>query len=308
MVSGMTFFDIGVWAVLLIFFLIGVRHGFINGVLSLVGAIVSIVAAIYFAGKFADLIQPLIGPPIDNWVNGLLVKLFNPENDPANIYQVAIGSEENIARLVGDAISKLGLPEAFTASIQTSITNSITLAVADNAAVLQENSIIDILTPIIGRGVLVLIAGIVLFIAIRIVIAIIEAVFRMILLSSGVLKSIDRLLGGVFGLIKGALTVLIVFTLATFILGGTEPNPESNDIIVKVRTNIDQSNISKVIYENNPIPQFLADNVNFDKIITDLFKSDNNEENGEQLPEDSATLPSYGARFRMRFAMPENLQ
>lgn len=284
MLGGYAYTDIAIAVILLLCFISGIKKGLIDTVLGLIGGLVSFIAAILLAETVANFISPLfgIGDAINNSVNGFLVKLLNPTGDAGNQFAVAIGSVENIQALVSEAIGKLGLPATFTASISNSIATSINTAITNSAvAEIAEKSLIEILTPMLGHVVMLVISVILGFIAIRIVVAIIEAIAKAILNTSKALRDLNKFFGGLVGIVKGALVVLIIFTIGFFVLGGTEPNPESADLKTQVRTNIDQSIIGKYVYENNFVPKLITDNINFEQIINNLLGRDNNPDPSE---------------------------
>lgn len=270
----LTYVDIGVIAFVAIFFFIGLKRGFIDSVLGLIGGLVSLAAAILLAQKVAEALYPVfdMGNSILNYVTGYLTKLLNPEGLENNVFTVPIGDSENLKPLLMEAISKLGLPQTFTESIRDTITGAIINGLSADAslAVLTEKSLVDVLAPVITQAIMLVIAVLATFIAIRIAVAIVEAIFKALLRTSRSLRSLDRLLGGIVGLAEGALAVIVVFTIAFFVLGGVEPNSGNQDIKSQVRTAIDQSHIAKIIYENNPMPKLITDNINLDKILSDL--------------------------------------
>lgn len=296
MPAQFTYLDIGILAVLFIFMIIGFKKGFIDTILGLVGGIVSLVAAIFLAGKVADMITPLfgMGDAIHNSVYDFLFKLLNPTNDPANVYTTAIGSQESIGNLVYEAIAKLGLPDSFTSTISTSISGAISNAIANSeVAVITEKSLVEILSPVVTRVIMLIIAAILTFIVIRIVIAIIEAVAKAILRTSRSLRSLNGLLGGIFGIVKGALIVVIIFTLGFFLLSGVDPESEATDIKTEIRRTIDNSQIANYIYQNNPLPKLITDNINFDDIIGNILgilPGNNNDATPTPTPEPTPTV------------------
>lgn len=269
-----TYVDIGIIAFVVIFFFIGLKRGFIDSVLGLIGGLVSLAAAILLAQKVAEALYPVfdMGNSIQNYVSGYLTNLLNPEGLENNVFTVPIGDKENLKPLLMEAISKLGLPQSFTDSISDSLASAIIngLSTDANFAMLTEKSLVDVLSPVITQAIMLVIAVLATFIAIRIAVAIIEAIFKAVLHTSRSLRSINRLLGGIVGLAEGALAVIVVFTIAFFILGGVEPNSGNQDIKSQVRTAIEQSKIGKMIYDNNPVPKLITDNINIDKILQDL--------------------------------------
>jgi hypothetical protein len=122
-------------------------------------------------------------------------------------------------------------------------------------------------------------------------VGIIEAITKAILRTSKSLRGINRFLGGIIGIAKGALIVVIIFTIGSFFLTGDTSTGLKNQI----KTNVDQSVIGKYIYDNNPIPGYITSNINLDGIlgnITGLFGGDNNNPENSAEPTPS---PSEGS-------------
>jgi len=284
--DGFTYLDIGVIAILIIFFTIGIQKGFIDTVLGLISGLVSLIAAILLANRVADLITPLfgIGSSIENAVSDGLIKLLDPQ-DVGNGFTVAIGSQENIASLVAEAIAKLGLPAQFSQSVSASITTSITNAIASSeAAIIAEKSLVQILSPILTRVIMLVISVIVTFIVIRIAVSILEAIAGGILKSSKSLRNINSLFGGIAGLLKGSLIIIIVFTIGFFVLSGVEPNSGNTDLKSEVRTQIENSKIAKPIYEINPVKELITNNLDIQKILNDLLGIKSEDPNSSPVP------------------------
>lgn len=283
-----TYIDIGIVALLLIFFLFGIKKGFMDSILSLVGGLVSLVIAILLADQVVQLIGDTFGirTAISNWATGFLTNLFNPEGVENHPLTSPIG-EENIGNLVMMAIGKLGLPESISQSIGGALTTAITNSIQGTE--IAQKSLVQIINPIMTQAIMLVIAVILTFIVIRIIVAIIEAITKAILRVSKSLRGLDRLLGGVVGIVKGALAVLIIFTIGFFVLSGTDPNSQGGDLKTQVRVTIEQSQIGKLVYDNNPIPAWITQNINIDKILGDILGGGNNQ---PQTTPDPTSEPS----------------
>jgi uncharacterized membrane protein required for colicin V production len=270
-----TYLDIGILAVLFIFLIIGFKRGFIDSILGLIGGVVSLVVAILLADKVAEILYPVfgMGAALEGQVNGFLTKLLNPEGVENNVFTSVLGNQENmtayVQSLIGEAISKLGLPASFTSGIVSSIATAVTSAFSGTE--LAEKSLVQILTPVISHIIMIVISVIVTFIAIRIVVAIIEAITKAILKTSRSLRGLNGLLGGIVGVAKGALFVIIIFTIGFFVLSGVQPNSGNHDIKSEARTMVENSKIGKFIYDNNPVPKLITDNINFDRIVNGIL-------------------------------------
>lgn len=255
-----TYIDIGIVAILLIAFFVGVKRGFVDSILGLIGGIVSLVIAILLADTVVALIGDFLGikSSIQTWATGFLTDsvfkgntLFTQPMDP-----------ENVSSIVAQALEQLKLPEMISAPLAGSLESLVNGVLANTE--IANASLVNILAPVITRVIMLIIAVILTFIVIRIIVAIIEAIAKAILKTSKALRGLDRFFGGIVGLVKGALAVLIIFTLGTFVLSGTDPN--GTDIKAQIVQTIDDSTIGKYVYHNNILTKLITDNINWESI------------------------------------------
>lgn len=239
----MHWLDIVVIVLIVLFALYGLSKGFLSSLLSLVNVLVSFVAAIFLA------------KPLATFING------------------ATNWGTKLCGLIGDKLAGVGsLGEALTE--------------ATSAASVVENSagftgFFKWLMPkLVGDGViqagevpatyfgnylgslcLIVICGIVIFIAIRIVVALLQTLFKK-LRSNSIIGSVDKLLGFLFGAVKGFVAVCLVIFTINFI-------PVAN---TKFHEQVNQTTVT--LFLSNTIDsatEWISKNVDFKKIVEDLL-------------------------------------
>lgn len=297
MIGGISFVDIGLAVFLLIFVIIGAKKGFMLSLLGLIGTLVSLIVAIFLAQRVADLLYPVfgMGDAINKWSTGIISGILNPDADPGNMFAIPLGAPENISGIVNEALSKLGLPAFIITPLGESISGSIGNYVANSgAAILEEMSIINVLAPIMTNVIMLFIAGLLTFIVIRIIVAILSAIVKAILKSSKALRGADRWLGALLGAVKTVVFALVVFTISFFLLGNAitdTPSEETTGIRATVNNSINQSTAGRFIYDKNPFPKLITDNLNIQNIIDDIFGNKAAEQQ-ETTPEATETPPA----------------
>jgi uncharacterized membrane protein required for colicin V production len=290
---ALTYIDIGILVILVIAFFVGIKKGFIDSILSLIGGLVSLIIAILLASTVVDLIGDTFGirTYIQNWSVKFLTDLFNPDGVKGHLLTSPIG-EENIENLIAQAMAQLKLPAAISGPIADALAKAINASIANTN--IANNSLVDILAPVVTQAIMLVIAVILTFIVIRIVVAIVEVITKAILRTSSSLRGLNRIMGGVIGIVKGALAVVIIFTIGAFVLGGVDPESESNDLKTQIRKTIDQSAIGSVVWEMNPIPKYITQNINIEEILNEeilnkIIRGDNTQPDPTGTPAPTAT-------------------
>lgn len=190
-VESMSILDIIVIAVLVLSLLIGLWRGFLRTLLNLFSNLACIVISILLAKPVTNLVK--------NWFNmigSLTTKLANSIQGmfPAEGWPATGETVKN--SIEGDGISKT--------IVKSFIVNENTYESASSLA----NEIGSKLAFII----LMIIVAIVLFILIKIAIKILAKIFDAITKKSAI-SGLDRVLGGLVGLIKGCLFVFVVLSI-----------------------------------------------------------------------------------------------
>jgi uncharacterized membrane protein required for colicin V production len=241
----MNIVDIVVVFVFGLFILFGFFKGFLHALLSLAGTIVSLLVAFFFAQAFASFLGGAFG--LNKLFSDLILSglknagaLFTTPIEATDAGQIAI------------ALGQLGLPDFLTAPLSSAIAAAV--PAGTSAIVLSEY-----LAPILANALLVMIAGTLLFIIIRVVLGLIQKLFKK-LLKNHILKTVDRMLGAAFGAVKAYLVLSIIFMLATFLM--------PMEFFAPVRAILEQSTLGLFLYDNNILQQLLSNYIDFGTVTS----------------------------------------
>lgn len=240
--------DIIIIGIVGVMFLYGYFKGFVNQLVTLLGSLLALILSIFLVQYVVDAVQSVYD------INGLVAGKV--EETIANMnpaFDVPVGNQ--VSQLATDAIAGLGLPDIIAAPISAQIVE----AIENMENIPVDLSIAEILSPMIAKVIILIVASIVLFAILSIILKIIQRALRK-MVEKGTMKAIDRLLGATLGLAKAALFIIVAFTLATMFVTGNQT----------VMTMIQESQIGLWIYNNNPVPGFIADNIDFDAILANL--------------------------------------
>ena len=204
--------DIIVIVVLGIFAIIGFVKGFLNSLLSLFGNLASLAVAILIVDpckKFLDGIFHIV-----NWLGGLIANgLTSAGILPISMADTSMTGQQVVDYLNGQG----GIIEKLTA-----------LFVNKEATFTTAEEITTHLTTNMGNFAATVFTVIVMFILIRIGVFILSKIFDAIT-KKRALSGLDRLLGGVMGLLKGG---LLVFGVLSVFYALTPIIPAINDWLV----------------------------------------------------------------------------
>lgn len=261
--------DLILAAIVLIFSIIGLARGFLKGVLSLVGTVVSLIAAFLLADAFIA------------FVNG---SIWDVTGATTEMYMGWIGSIEgfdqpivsNLADSLRSALENMNLPTVIVDPVVSAIVS------ATEGMDLQNQTIAGILSPVLADITVKVGAILLLFILIRLCVYIVEHVVDNTLLKIRALKALDRLLGLALGLVQAAIIIVLLFTGVSYFMS----DPDS--VVMQA---IDDSTVGRYVYQNNPVPKWIAENLDIEQIIHDLFsqdESESSEENSDPTSEESS--------------------
>ncbi len=221
--------DIAIIVALIIFGIIGLKKGFLKSVISIFSWVVCLIIAVLLAKYVAG------------WLNGIY----------------------NFSGLIGGKISEglVGTNEFFTQSINTyqaggkdaliaAIPQDINGLLAQLVKVVFSNANVDMSSTetianvtgsSIGHICMVIISGILVFIVLKIAVALLSKLFDKIA-KTKILGSLNKILGLVFGALKAVLIVIVL----NCVLVGLSLIPAVNKTITPVIQ--DNTNIEKFIY------------------------------------------------------------
>ena len=212
----MNIIDIVILAVLAVSVIYGLYRGFISGVLSVAALIGSAALAFAMSGELAAWLQgnqTLVSTLLYYTDAGSRIK-----NLDLSLLTVAQISESALAQILENA----SLPEAFADVFVQSIS---TASGSMSVATLLSQTIVSVSLSILSFLICFLLAYIVL----TFVIHLIQYVFEL-----PVLRHLDALIGGVFGLVRGVLLLFILFALVPIVLA-IAPVPQIEEMIAASR-------------------------------------------------------------------------
>ena len=221
--------DIALIAVLVIFSILGLKKGFLKSVLSIFSWIVCLFVACLTAKYVAGWINGLydFSALIGGKISKSLIKTNNFFAQSVNVYETA-GKDALINAIPGN-INKL-----LTQLIKVVFSNSkIDMSSSDSIGLVVGTSL--------GHICMVIIAGILVFIVLKIAAALLSKLFTNIE-KTKVLGSLNKILGGILGFLKGALIVGVI----NLILVATSMVPLLNKLYTPLIQ--DNTHVEKVVY------------------------------------------------------------
>ena len=259
----MHWLDITLLVILAIFALIGLKRGLINAILSLFSTFASGFIAWWVAKPFAGFIENVFH------VTKYLVEF---SSKTLISWSASFGEAVAEATTGGAVISSSGL-----STWQQVI---LKIVVGENTVIQAGETPAGVFANIIAPVILIVLAGIVAFILIKIAVFLLSKLFDA-LKKNHAINGMDKVLGLVLGLVKGALLICIAMGVTIFI-----PNE-------KIIAEIDKTTITKVAYE--PVTTFIRDNV-ADKLrawAEQIMPKQNNNTEEQQATETSYKISVY---------------
>lgn len=212
----MNIIDIVILAVLAVSVVYGLYRGFISGVLSVAALIGSAALAFACSGQLADWLngnRTLVDTLIYYTDAGSRIK-----NLDLSLLTVSQVSESALAQILENA----SLPDAFASVF---VQNLSTATGGMSVSTLLSQTIVSVSISILSFLICFLLAYVVL----TFVIHLIQYVFEL-----PVLRHLDALIGGVFGLVRGVLLLFILFALVPIVLA-IAPVPQIEEMIAASR-------------------------------------------------------------------------
>ena len=210
--------DIVVIVALVLFALSDAKKGFIACVFGLVITIVAFVVAFFCASTVVEATGGIFG--LQDLITTELQNVFTGELFQADATQAGLSA----------ALAEAKIP-----------TFLIEMISANGIDAPQGTTIAQYLAGEIAPFVTLVLTGIVLFIVCKIVLIFVEKILTSLVSKVSLLGAVNKLLGAVVGLIKGAIMVCFIFSVVSLLT-----LPEITEFI-------DQSLFVHIIYHENPI-------------------------------------------------------
>lgn len=187
--------------------LFGLYRGFIASVLNTGGALISFFAAFKAGPKLAALVQgnATLQDTLGHYTD-ISSRLGDLDLALTNVQELACQGGQAIA----DAVAKVGLPEPLAALLESNLVNQVYDG-SVNVSTVQDYISQTILTACINI-LCFLICFIVVYAVIAIVVNLLRAIFRF-----PVLKQLDALAGGAFGLLRGVLICYVLMAVVPLV-------------------------------------------------------------------------------------------
>ncbi len=260
----MHWLDIVVIVLLVLFALYGLSKGFLSSLLSLVNVLVSFVAAIFLAKPLATFINGAT-----NW-GGKLCELIS--NKLAGVG--TLGTALEVATPASEVVANSGGFTGFFKWLVPKLVGDNVIAAGVTPASYFGNYL--------GSLCLIVICGIIVFILIRIVVALLQLLFKK-LRTNSIIGSIDKLLGFLFGAVKGFLVICVLIFTINFI-------PVANN---KFHEAASQTVLTRGLSNGiESATEWISKNVNFKKIIEGLLPDKGGEETPDNGGEETPTSKS----------------
>lgn len=248
--------DVAIVAAIVIFAIIGLKKGLIKSVLSIFSWGVCLLIAIFTAKYVAGWINGIynFSNLIGNGISKNLIKMNEFFAQSVNVYE-ATGKDSLIAAIPNN------INKALAQLIKVVFNNTdVNMASTD--------SIGSIVGASLGHVCMVIIAGILVFVILKIVIALLTKLFNN-LERIKVIGGLNKILGLILGALKAALIILIV----NIVLVGLSLVPAVNKVITPVIQ--DNTKIEKFVYNQTDklFEKYVIEGDLINDWVNDLWKS-----------------------------------
>ncbi len=243
--------DFVIIATLVIAGIIGFKRGFLKSFISLFSWVVCLIISI------------LVARFVANWINGI----YN--------FSGLIGGKiseglSGVNEFFNRTVSSFGTKDALIAAIPSDINGMLIMlvkavfnGVSDEAIVAQEGTVASLVGESLGYIIMVVISAILVFIILKIVIALLSKLFDNIARTK-VLGSLNKIFGLVFGVLKAALVIVVLngilsaLTLVPAVNKTVTPLVQDNTHIEKVVFNQTDKLVGKYIINGNIIQTWVS--------------------------------------------------
>ena len=244
--------DIGIIVIVSFFALVGFAKGFLSSLVSLFGGALTLVLAILVCKPVAAFIDKVsqLSVHMSAWIRDGLNDLTG------GVLDVTFNSETVISTLLND------LPVILKSIAQDILDKAIA-----SAAITEGVNILSYMTEILTGIAMILVGVIVAFILIKIAVVILSKIFDVVTRNRSI-SGLDKLLGLVFGLTKGAI-IIAVACVGVYIAKMTP-------FAAGVTAEIAKNPIASYVYDTadnyiTDLVDMALDKVDFNEIVANLF-------------------------------------
>lgn len=295
-------FDVVIVAILAIFGLIGLKKGFFKSVLSLFSTLAVLIISVLCAGHLAKLINKIY-----NFTGLIAGKLSGAISSMGSFYSQTIPQGVSGKDLVNNIPSSTN---GFLKKLMAHVLNPL------SASDVEGLTVSEIVSGAFASIIMLIISAILLFIAIKIIIAISSRLFDNIT-RNRVFGATNKLLGLGFGVVKGGLIILIftfVLTLLTVIPAvNTKLSPiiQDNTKLARPIYNYTDEFVEKHVVDGKIVQKWI------DNLWENKYKGRGDDSAEEVVPNGSVERPYvitltdtasvYTATININFMMSDTL-
>lgn len=244
--------DVAIVALLVIFALIGLKNGLLKSVLS------------FFSWGVCILVAFLTAKYVASWINGI----YNFSNlIGSKIAKGLIGTNEFFAQSIN--VYEAGGKDALIAAIPTNINGLLAQLIKvvfsnTNVDMSSTNTIGSVVGSSLGHICMVIIAGVLVFIVLKIAIALLSKLFKNIE-QTKILGGLNKILGLTLGLLKAGLIILVVnvvfvaLSLVPAVNKTITPIIQDNTHVEKVIYNTTDKYFGKYVIEGDTVKNWIED-------------------------------------------------
>lgn len=243
------FIDVIIVAVLVIMGLIGFKKGFLKSVISLFSWSVCLIVAILLAKYVAGWINGIFD--FSGLIGNKIADSLSSSNEYFNLAISSFGGKENIIAQIPESTGGL-------------MKQAIKLVFSKGNVDLTSNeSVSTVVGANLGQICMVIISGILIFIVLKIAIAILSKLFDNIARTK-VLGGLNKTLGLVFGLLRAGLIIVVLnlvvigLSLIPAVNKTITPLVQDNTYVEKVIYNFTDDFVEKNIIDGNLIQSWLT--------------------------------------------------
>lgn len=236
-IAGQTFFawsDVALVVIVAFFLFLGFRKGFVRTIIRLGSSILSFVVALFLYPLVSAFLKTT---PLLSWVSQAISPIISSH------MQSSIGNVPTVS--IDFSLNKMG----YAGFIQDWITQGIT----ETSKLFNWDIVLQKISVGIAGIVIDVFALLLVYIIVKFGLYFIRALLTNIA-KLPVIKQVDKLAGGIVGLINGILMVYLIAALV-FLASSVTPMPE-------VKKDINASSLAKYMYTNNFIVNLIAPKTN----------------------------------------------
>jgi len=250
----MNWVDIVIILILLIFIIIGCVKGFMFSILSIFGGTVNFIISLFLCKPCFNILNGWFG--IENNLLNSISSKFTNMSTLFDIELSSFGSQAELSSHVKETINNSSL-SGFTKGLLNNTVHITTENVEGTNVTLN-----NIISKSFATFITLIISFVIVFILIYLVLWILSLISKKAKENNGI-RTTDRILGFIFGIVKGFLVIVVIFSILSLF----NENGLLHDLFISIKS----STIGNWIYTN--VDTFIHKYINFKDIAKSLIDS-----------------------------------